>query len=294
MKPARTYILKPTEGSVERMRKPLYVSDLDGTLMRSDKTISQYSAGIINRLIAGGVCFTIATARTIRSASRIIRDIGFSLPVITLNGTVLADARTEKPVDVALFSPEETEELRRLLHGQCGNLVVKSYRGEELHRTYLRGEPDEAFSAYLGEHAYDPLMGPADTEEEMFAGRVCYLSLIAAKEKLEELHRAVSGSGRWETLFQKDTYLPYYWLEIFPRGASKAEAILKLKERCGCDGVVMFGDSINDLPAFRIADECYAVRGASEEVKAAATAVIGGNDEDAVAEWLLRNAGGAG
>ena len=273
------------------MKKPLYVSDLDGTLMRSDKSISRRSTEIINRLIAGGLCFTIATARTIRSASRIIRDIDFTLPVITLNGTVIADAKTEKPIVAALFSPEETAELRRLLHGHCGHLVVKAYRGDELHRTYLGGRQDPAFAGYLEEHGYDPFMSVADTEEEMFTGNVCYLSLIAAKEDLEGIHREVSGNGRWETLLQKDTYLPFYWLEIFPRGASKAEAILKLKEEAGCDGVVMFGDSANDLPAFRIADECYAVSNASEEVRAAATAVIGSNDGDAVAEWLLRAAG---
>ena len=92
------------------MRKPLYVSDLDGTLMRSDKSVSGHSTEIINRLIAGGACFTIATARTIRSASGIIRNIDFTLPVITLNGTMLADAKTEKPVSVSLFTPEEAGE----------------------------------------------------------------------------------------------------------------------------------------------------------------------------------------
>ena len=273
------------------MRKPLYVSDLDGTLMRSDKSVSGHSTEIINRLIAGGACFTIATARTIRSASGIIRNIDFTLPVITLNGTMLADAKTEKPVSVSLFTPEEAGELRSLLRGHLGHLVVKSCFGDELHRTFLRGDPDPVFSAYLGEHGHDPFMKAAETEGELFAGDVCYLSLIAAKEELEGLYRTVSACGSWETLLQKDTYLPEYWLEIFPKGASKAEAILKLKEQAGCDGVVVFGDSVNDLPGFRIADECYAVRNASEEVRAAATAVIGSNDEDAVAEWLLRNAG---
>ena len=246
------------------MQKPLYVTDLDGTLMRTDKSISPRSTEIINVLIREGVCFTIATARTIRSAAQIIRDIDFDLPVITLNGTVLA-------------------------HGRCGSTVVKALFGGEIRRTWLRADHNEAFSAYLEEHRDDPLMAGTDTEDGLFAGKVCFLSLIAPKEDLEPVCREISG-GNWEYLLQKDTYREDYWLEIFPKGSSKAEAMRKVMKQAGCDGLVVFGDSVNDLSGFRIADECYAVRNASEDLKAAATAVIGSNDEDAVAEWLARNA----
>ena len=272
------------------MRKPLYVTDLDGTLMRTDKSISPRSTEIINRLIREGVCFTIATARTFRSASQIIRDLDLRLPAITLNGTVLADPKTGKAAEAALFSPEETAELKRLLHGRCANTVVKAFFGEDLRRIYLRTDPNSAFTAYLEEHSSDPLLAGVDTEEELFAGKPCFLSLIAPKEVLAPIHGDVSRCGRWETLLQKDTYRDEYWLEIFPKGASKAEAMRKVMRLAGCDSLVVFGDSVNDLSGFRIADECFAVSNASEDLKAAATGVIGSNDEDAVAEWLLRNA----
>ena len=271
------------------MQKPLYVTDLDGTLMRTDKSISPRSTEIINGLIREGVCFTIATARTIRSAAQIIRDIDFDLPVITLHGTVLADAKTGKVTEAALFTEEETAELKRLLHGRCGSTVVKALFGGEIRRTWLRADHNEAFSAYLEEHRADPLMAGTDTEDGLFAGKVCFLSLIAPKEDLEPVCREISG-GNWEYLLQKDTYREDYWLEIFPKGSSKAEAMRKVMRQAGCDGLVVFGDSVNDLSGFRIADECYAVSNASEDLKAAATAVIGSNDEDAVAEWLARNA----
>ena len=270
--------------------KPLYVSDLDGTLMRSDKSISADSAEILNRLIGQGVCFTVATARTIRSASRIIRDIRFRLPVITLNGTVLSDAETERTVEAALFSPGEVSQLRRILHGHCASAVVKAFFGDELHRTYLRSADNPGFSAYLEEQGADPFLIGVETEDELFAGDVCYLSLIAPKEDLLPIRDKAAQAGSWEILFQKDTYLDNYWLEIFPKGSSKAEAMRKLMKRCGCDRLVVFGDSVNDLSGFRIADECYAVRNASDELKSAATAVLASNDEDAVARWLLTHA----
>lgn len=71
-----------------------------------------------------------------------------------------------------------------------------------------------------------------------------------------------------------------------PAGATKANAIRKLKEICGCDKVISFGDAINDIPMFEISDECYAVENAVEELKAAADGVIQSNENDGVATWL--------
>lgn len=70
---------------------PLYVTDLDGTLMRTDKTLSRYTLETVNRLIDEGMLITYATARLFQSAYEITKDIYFNLPVITRNGTVFAD-----------------------------------------------------------------------------------------------------------------------------------------------------------------------------------------------------------
>ena len=71
-----------------------------------------------------------------------------------------------------------------------------------------------------------------------------------------------------------------------PQGVSKASAAKKLMGLLGCTRLVCFGDAVNDLPMFEIADEKYAVANAAPELKKLATDVIGSNDEDAVAAWL--------
>ena len=63
-----------------------------------------------------------------------------------------------------------------------------------------------------------------------------------------------------------------------------------MKEMLGCDRIVCFGDHLNDLPLFAIADERYAVENAEEALKKIATDIIGGNDEDGVARWLEEHA----
>ena len=59
---------------------------------------------------------------------------------------------------------------------------------------------------------------------------------------------------------------------------NKAHAILQLKEYLNCDKVVVFGDGLNDLSMFEIADESYAVENACRELKEKATGVIGHHD----------------
>ena len=53
----------------------LYVTDLDGTLLNSSDKISQYSIEIINGLVAKGMQFTYATARSLVSASMVAKGL---------------------------------------------------------------------------------------------------------------------------------------------------------------------------------------------------------------------------
>ena len=55
------------------------------------------------------------------------------------------------------------------------------------------------------------------------------------------------------------------------------------------DYVIAFGDGVNDMEMFRLADEAYAVENAVEELKALATGVIDSNDSDGVARWLVEH-----
>ena len=119
---------------------------------------------------------------------------------------------------------------------------------------------------------------------DLYKGQLFHYTCIDEKEKLELLY--TKYKDRFPCVFYLDMYTKEYWLEIMPKGVSKANAISELKEMLGCDRVVVFGDNYNDLPMFKMADEAYAVENAVEEVKKAATAVIGSNEEDGVAHHL--------
>ncbi len=67
------------------------------------------------------------------------------------------------------------------------------------------------------------------------------------------------------------------YIEVFRAGISKAAAVLRLKKMVGADRLVVYGDHLNDLPMFAVADESVAVANALPEVRAAATRTIGPN-----------------
>ena len=267
-------------------KNTLYVTDLDGTLLRSDATLSLYTISTINRLTEQGLAFTYATARSIESARPIAGGLNLRLPAITRNGAVLADNATGKHLEKALFTEEEVALLKKLLPElpQCG--FVSCFVGEEMFKAYVPGDLVPGMVQYAEFYRDDPKMKPVKTLEEMFFGQPGYVTLIDEREKAAKIYEKVRQYPGWECIFQKDTYWDEYWVEVCPRNCTKAKAILKMKEQYGFRKVVAFGDSVNDMPMFRAADEAYAVANALEELKGIATGVIGRNDEDAVARFL--------
>ena len=267
-------------------KNTLYVTDLDGTLLRSDATLSPYTISTINRLTEQGLAFTYATARSIESARSIARELNLRLPAITRNGAVLADNATGKHLEKALFTEEEVALLKKLLPElpRCG--FVSCFLGEDMFKAYVPGNLVPGMVQYADYYRDDPKMKPVKTLEEMFFGQPGYVTLIDDREKAAKIYEKVRQYPGWECIFQKDTYWDEYWVEVCPRNCTKAKAILKMKEQYGFRKVVAFGDSVNDMPMFRAADEAYAVSNALEALKEIATGVIGGNNEDAVARFL--------
>ena len=268
--------------------KTLYVTDLDGTLMRNDETISPYTIQTINELVAGGMAFTYATARSVESARPIAGGLRLSLPVITRNGTVLADNNTGKHLEKALFTVEETELVKKLLPELPEFGFVSCFTEDRMIKNYVPGKHTPGLQKYLRKNEKDSGLRQVNSLEDMFCGQPGYVTLIDDRDRIAPLYERVREYTGWECLFQKDTYWEEYWLEICPRNCTKAKAILKMKETYGFEKLVVFGDSVNDLSMFRVADEAYAVSNAIEELKQAATAVIGSNEEDAVARWFIR------
>ena len=268
------------------MNDTLYVSDLDGTLMRNNERLSEYTVETLNELLGRGLPFTFATARSIESARVITGELKINLPVITRNGAVLADNSTGKHLQKSVFTQEEVVLLKKLLPElpSCG--FVSCFLDDIMIRTYVPADHTEGLKGYIDYYKDDPSMRKTDDLNGMFCGVPGYVTLIGEKERIAPIYEKVREYRGWESLFQKDTYRDEYWLEICPQNCTKAKTVLKLKEQFGYKKLVVFGDSLNDISMFEIADESYAVANATDELKKIATHIIGSNEEDAVVNVL--------
>ncbi len=272
------------------MEKTLYVSDLDGTLLTPESRISPQSLEILNNLIDKGMCFTYATARSLTSASKVAQGLTVRAPVIVYNGAFLLDPRTGQRLVSQLFAPREVQAAAAILFS-CGlSPTVDAYIAGELKKSWVMSRENEGVRHFIQSRPADPRMRPLPSAEGLYDGDVFYFTCIGAREDLLPAWERFRHDERFTCTFQQEIYRPEFWLEIMPRKATKANAIIKLKGLLGCTRVVSFGDAVNDIPLFRVSDECYAVANAVNALKEIATGVIGGNDADGVARWLLARA----
>ena len=271
--------------------KTLYVSDLDGTLLRSDVSTSDYTNRTINCLARQGMLFSYATARSYSTSAKVTRGLDAHIPLIVYNGAMIVDNVTGEILLSNFFGGDAHEVLSDLLAHGVVPIVYAFVDGVERF-SYVPARSSRGVLDFVASRRGDRRDNPVNSTEDLYQGDIFYFACIGEEEKLEPLERKYRDV--YHTVYQKDIYSGEQWLEIMPLAASKSNAIRQLREKLGCDRLVVFGDGKNDIDMFELADEGYAVSNAAPELKAVATAVIGSNDEDAVARWLSEHAEIAG
>lgn len=267
--------------------KTLYVSDLDGTLLHSDEKTSAYTNQTINELINRGMLFTYATARSFQTAKKVTAGLRLKMPLIVYNGTMGVEPEDGNFFLKNFFGEESIGLVKELLAAGIYPTVYAFVEGEEKF-SFLPEKCSRGMKEFLDSRKNDKRTRAVTCEEELLSGDIFYITCIDEKEKLLPFYEKYKE--QYHCVFQIDLYSKEQWLEIMPKKASKANAIMQLKERFQCDRLVVFGDAKNDMDMFELAEEAYAVENAVPELKAIATGIVGANDEDGVAKWLRDHA----
>lgn len=263
--------------------KTLYVSDLDGTLLRSDETISEFTCKIINGLVEKGVLFSYATARSVYTAKKVTAGLDAKIPLIVYNGTFIYDNKSGQLLVSNVFDERINDVISDLIKNNVYPITY-AYINEEEKYSFCEEKCSVAMQKFLNSRRGDERENPVDNEKKLYEGELFHITCIDEEEKLRPLYEKYKDE--YYCTFYRDMYTQEQWLEIMPTNVSKANAIEQLKEYLKCDKVVVFGDQMNDIDMFKIADECYAVKNAIDELKELATGVIESNDDDGVAKWL--------
>lgn len=269
--------------------KTLFLTDLDGTFLNSNAEISERSAEIIDYITKQGVLFTVATARTHATVMKMFENIGLSCPLVLMNGVTIYD-----PIKRCILSSHA-------IPTETGKAIVREFRTRNI-EPMLYFQNDNGLDIYYGKLTNDyqreyvsqrvDCIGKrfihSETPVSLEDKNLVYIVCLDYYENIKEIYDALIKLDIAQCMFYPDNYSDMYFLEIMSKEVSKASGALEVKKLLGADKLVAFGDNLNDIPLFEIADESYAVSNAKEQLKAFATSVIGSNDEDAVAEYIYK------
>jgi len=257
-------------------RPRLVATDLDGTIVRADGTISARTVAAFSRVERAGARFVLVTGRPPRAMREIASVFARRGSAICSNGALAYDMATGEVTAVELIPPGQLAvAVRRLREAVPDIGIAVEY-------------PD----GRAVDHLFQPVMidvgnpGPRLDDAALTArpaakllgrhlGYSCDDLLALTGPLLADLVAVTHSSARG-------------LIEAAAVGVSKATAVARIAASAHVPAadVIAFGDQPNDLPLLTWAGTSCAVANAHPRVLAAATCVIGSNDDDGVAQVL--------
>jgi Cof subfamily protein (haloacid dehalogenase superfamily) len=256
-------------------------TDLDGTLLRSDLTVSDRTVGALRSASAGGVLVALVTGRPLRWLQLVYDQLGASFPAVCANGAVVYDPIADEALQVTPLLPAVLGEVCQRLRAAvpAARFAVEVQDGRVLWH-----EADYPLRWDTG----DPAIRAVTSLAELTSVAAVKLLVRAGRRDPDEFTSLVAGclAGLAEATHSSSSGL----VEISAAGVTKAAGLAWLCERhrVAAEEVVAFGDMPNDLPMLEWAGHAVAVANAHPAVLAAADGVTVSNDEDGVAVYLDR------
>lgn len=278
-----------------RPSQTLYVTDLDGTLLGNDHQLSQESIGILNPLIAQGLNLMVATARNFASASDLLSQVDLRSPMILANGALIAD-NSGVPIWQATMEPSLLLRIYNALESFANACVWTSLKDGNFLLIHHDPTPEVIrFQDYRQQTGFSGFKQSGGLDH-LLQESIITLTLMVDQAIAQQALMTLETAGLLTEL--RAHVMPYpgldglFTMTVQPETIHKGAAIAAYLEMVAdvqgepINRIVVFGDERNDLTMFELAHVSLAVAEAHPQVKAAATAVIGSNDESAVAKWL--------
>jgi len=267
-------------------RIALVVSDVDGTLLTKDKTLTERAARAAERLHEAGIAFTITSSRPTIGMRFLVEPLDITLPVGPFNGSSIVDVDM-KPIEQSLVPTTAAERALSVLN-QFG-VDIWLFTND----AWLTKHPD---GPYVPNEKRAIRADPTIISD--FAP---YLSgackIVGSSRDFELLVRCESAMH--EALGTEATAVRSqdYYLDVTPPGHDKGTFVTALAKRLGVplDAVATIGDMHNDVAMFKVSGLSIAMGNASDEVKRFANRITTSNEDDgfanAMEQILKENAG---
>ncbi|KLL10872.1 MULTISPECIES: HAD family hydrolase [Protofrankia] len=256
----------------------LVATDLDGTLIRTDGTVSKRTRAALDRVRSAGSVVIFVTGRPTRVMADIVAQTGTSGLAICANGALVYDLDN---------------------HATLRHRVLDSATALHLATEIRAIVPDAAFAVESGTRfGREPAFSTMWPDPHEVVGHVTELLTALPATKL--LVRRALSAGSFADVRSAIvaaagstavvTTSSYDLVEIAGAGVSKGVALAEIAAGYGVSArrAIAFGDMPNDLPMFAWAGHAVAVANAHPDVLAAADEITDSNDADGVAHVLER------
>ena len=288
--------------------------DLDGTLLDSEKRLSEVNRDALARAAAKGILIVPTTGRFFGMMPPAVRDLPFVRYAITINGAQVYDRETdtaivrdEIPLDMALDVMEVLDRYDVIYDCYRANWGWMTAALQDKAADYATNEhylkmvrefrrPVPELKAHLRETAAD-----GDVQKVMLFARNRRRGVLAASEKdgsasLERGGDAASTdvlkaiAAELAARFPEIKVTASTWnnLELNIKSAHKGNALKRFAEHLGftLENCMAFGDGMNDFTMVEAAGLGIAMANAEPEVKRVAKYVTLSNDKDGVAKGI--------
>jgi len=264
-------------------RIALVVSDVDGTLLTKNKTLTDDAKSAVRRLRDAGIGFTITSSRPTIGMGFLIEPLAITLPVGSFNGSCIVDPQLN-PIEQHLIPPAAAQRCLDIMNEFGVDIwlftndlwLTRNGDGEYVpnERRAIRADPTIVadFTPYLS--AACKIVGASAD--------------VALLQRCEAAMQEALGAQATAVRSQS------FYLDVTPPGCDKGTFVQAMAKRMGIstDAVATIGDMENDLAMFRTSGVSIAMGNATDDVKKAATHVTTSNEDEGFAkaiDMVLKN-----
>ena len=254
----------------------LVASDIDGTLIHTDGTLSPRTAEVLSALPVPAV---LVTGRPVRWLPQLYDQMAEPLPAICANGAVIYDPDTDEVLQASPLSVELLLDVTKRLREAVPDIVLAVEIEHGRSFRYEHGWPIRSD----GGHDRVRVLSTPEELTSVPAAKLLVRSASSAPEAFYELVSRTLGDAAVATHSSSSALV-----EISAAGVTKAAGLAWLCEREGIpqDRVLAFGDMPNDVPMMTWAGRSVAMANAHPAVREVADEETLSNDEDGVAAYL--------
>ena len=248
----------------------MVVTDLDGTLLQSDHSISPTDKETLERLGSLDVCRVAATGRNLFKVRQVLNEDSPFDYVIVSSGAGIIDWKSQKLIRALSIPAETTGEIIQFLIRERQNFKVSRELPDNHNFAWWESYECPELKRYVEHHSK---MGDAVKVDPGMPFIASQILMFFANEsnQFEEVKEMIQSTFPGLSIIRTTSPLDpgYTWMEIFPKGVSKAHGI---EEICRITGIARentlgIGNDFNDLEMLDFTHLSYVVENAPEELK---------------------------